>query len=164
VLTALWTGRAGPIDGEFYRLPDVVMTPTPVQQPRPPILMGGGSETALRRIGRLADGWISASRHDPRTIGRAVSVVKGGADDVGRDSSALRFICRAALGSPTHGPGSPLHGSPDQIRDGVAWLADQGVTEVFYDLNFDPSIVGPDISPDAALGAATELLRALEPR
>jgi probable F420-dependent oxidoreductase len=163
VLTALWTGRAGPIDGEFYQLPEVVMTPTPVQQPRPPILMGGGSEVALRRIGRLADGWISASRHDPHTIGRAVSTVKEAAADAGRDPEALRFICRAALGSPAHGPDSPLYGSPSRIRDGAAWLAGQGITEVFYDLNFDPAIVGPDVSPDAALGAATELLTALAP-
>lgn len=164
VLTALWSGQAGPFDGEFYQLPSVVMGPTPVQRPRPPILMGGGAEVALRRVGRLADGWISASRQDPRTIGRAVSVVKAAASEVGRDPESLRFICRAALGTPTHGPDSPLYGSPSQIRDGVAWLADQGVTEVFFDPNFDLSIVGPDVSPDAALGAVTEMMTALAPK
>lgn len=163
VLGALWSGRAGPFDGEFYQLPEVVMGPTPVQVPRPPILMGGGADVALRRVGRLADGWISASRQDPHTLGRAVSVVKEAAAEAGRDPESLRFICRAALGTPTHGPGSPFYGSPDQIRDGVARLADQGVTEVFYDLNFDPSVVGPDMAPDAALAAASSVMTALAP-
>lgn len=164
VLTGLWTGRAGPFDGEFYQLPEVLMSPTPIQRPRPPILMGGASEVALRRIGRIADGWISASRFPARRMGDAIRVVKDAAHQAGRDPESLRFICRAALGSPENGPDSPLYGSSEQIRDGVAWLAGQGVTEVFYDPNFDPSIVGPDVPPDVALGKATELLTALAPR
>lgn len=163
VLSALWTGRAGPFDGEFYQLPEVLMSPTPVQQPRPPILFGGASAAALRRVGRLADGWISASRHDPHTIGAAVATVKEAAERAGRDPESLRFICRAALGTPTHGPESPLYGSYDRIRDGVAWLAGQGVTEVFYDPNFDPSIVGPDVSADDALRKVGDMLTALAP-
>ncbi|HEY3751499.1 MAG TPA: TIGR03619 family F420-dependent LLM class oxidoreductase [Pseudonocardiaceae bacterium] len=163
VLTALWTGRAGPLDGEFYPLPDVLMAPTPVQQPRPPILLGGGADAALRRVGRLGDGWITASRQDPNDIGRAIGVVKESAAAAGRDTDSLRFICRAALGSPSHGPDSPLYGSYERIRDGVAWLGEQGLTEVFYDPNFDPAIVGPDVPPDAAMGMVTEMMVALAP-
>jgi probable F420-dependent oxidoreductase len=163
VLTALWTGRAGPIDGEFYQLPDVLMAPTPVQRPRPPILLGGGVDAALRRVGRLADGWISASRQDPRDLGRAVGVVKEAAERAGRDPESLRFICRAALGSPAQGPGSPLYGSYDRIRATVPWLAEQGITEVFYDPNFDPAIVGPDVTPAAAMARVEEMLAALAP-
>jgi probable F420-dependent oxidoreductase len=163
VLSALWTGRAGPFHGEFYELPEVLMSPTPVQRPGPPILFGGASEPALRRAGRLADGWISASRHDPRTIGAAVTTVREAAERAGRDPDALRFVCRAALGSPAHGPDSPLYGSYDRIRDGVAWLADRGVTEVFYDPNFDPTIVGPEVPPEDALARVVDMLAALAP-
>ncbi|HEY7813667.1 MAG TPA: TIGR03619 family F420-dependent LLM class oxidoreductase [Nakamurella sp.] len=163
VLTALWTGRAGPFDGEFYALPDVVMTPTPVQHPRPPILLGGASETALRRDGRLADGWVSASGHDPHQLRPAITVVRQAAEAAGRDPDTLRFVCRVALGGPVHGPGSPLSGGYHQIRYATAWLADQGVTELFYDPNFDPAITGPDVAPDDAMNTVTEMMAALAP-
>lgn len=163
VLTALWTGRAGPIDGEFYQLPDVLLGPTPVQRPRPPILLGAGVDTALRRVGRLGDGWISASRADARTLGRSVTVVKEAAEHAGRDPESLRFVCRAALGSPSHGPDSPLYGPYERVRENIGALAEQGITEVFYDPNFDPAVVAPNVSPEAALAKVSELLTALAP-
>jgi probable F420-dependent oxidoreductase len=163
VLSALWSGRVSPFRGEFYELPDALLTPTPVQRPRPPVLLGGGVDAALRRAGRLADGWISASRHDPHDIARAVGVVREAAERAGRDPAALRFVVRAALGAPWHGPDSPLYGPFDRIRDTVAGLADSGVTEVFYDPNFDPAIVAPDVSPADALARVTEMAAALAP-
>jgi probable F420-dependent oxidoreductase len=163
VLKALWTGHAQPFDGEFYQLPEVRMSPTPVQSPRPPILMGGSSEVALRRIGRLADGWITSSGQQPDTIGPAVDVVKRAAADADRDPESLRFVCRAALGAPVHGPESPLSGSFERIRQGVADLAGSGVTELFYDPNFDPAIVGSDVPDDRALATVEEMLTALAP-
>lgn len=162
VLTALWTGHAGPFDGEFYQLPEVALSPTPVQRPRPPILLGGASEAALRRAGRLADGWISASRHDPHQLAPAIATVRAAAEEAGRDPSALRFVCRVATG-PLHGAQSPLGGSYQQIRGASAWLAEQGVTELFYDPNFDPAIVGANVSPAEALATVTEMMTALKP-
>lgn len=163
VLGALWSGETTRFDGEFYHLPDALSTPTPVQRPRPPILLGGAADAALRRAGRLADGWISASRHDPRAIGDAIAVVRAAAEQAGRDPDALRFVVRAAVGSPAHGPDSPLYGPPERIRDGVAWLGEQGATEVFYDPNFDPTVVGPDVPAEAALAKVDDLLAALAP-
>jgi hypothetical protein len=160
----LWTGHAGPFSGEFYELPEVLTSPTPVQSPRPPILMGANTDVALRRIGRIGDGWISASRFDPNRLGDAVTTVKQAAREAGRDPDALRFICRAALGSPAHGPDSPLYGPSERVRDNVAALAGQGLTEVFYDPNFDPSIVGPDVPPDVAMAKVSEMMVALAPR
>ena len=77
------------------------------------------------------------------------------ATDAGRDPDSLRFVCRVALGGPVHGLDSPLSGSYPRIRQGTAWLAEQGVTELFYDPNFDPTIVGSDVPPDTALTAVT---------
>jgi probable F420-dependent oxidoreductase len=44
--------------GEFFSFEEVVFEPKPVQQPRPPILVGGESKAALRRAARLGDGWL----------------------------------------------------------------------------------------------------------
>jgi probable F420-dependent oxidoreductase len=43
--------------GEFWRLDRVTVRPKPVQRPLP-VWIGGNSEAAMRRAGRLGDGWI----------------------------------------------------------------------------------------------------------
>jgi probable F420-dependent oxidoreductase len=171
-LESLWSADVSEHKGPFYELPSVRLDPKPVQRPRPPILLGGQSERALRRAGRLADGWVSSSRADLTTIGASIDVVKAAAAEAGRDPDALRFVCRgavrvqAAAAAPTPEPSGdrrPLTGSYDRIRADLDALAAQGVTEVFVDLNFDPEIGGLDVDPARALARATEILDALAP-
>jgi hypothetical protein len=56
-----------------------------------------------------------------------------------------------------------LSGTYDEIRADVSWLGEQGVTEVFYDLNWDPLVGSPDVDPESATSRAEEILRALAP-
>jgi hypothetical protein len=86
----------------------------------------------------------------------------------GRDPSAIRVICRGVVraGEPASDGTAGrrlLSGSSDQIRADVNWLGGQGVTEVFYDLNWDPLIGSPDADPSAAADRAAALLDALAP-
>jgi probable F420-dependent oxidoreductase len=166
LLRTLWTDEVVSHDGEFYHVPPTRMDPKPVQRPGPPILLGGGAPTALRRAGRLADGWISSSRMDLTTLGDQIAVVKAAAADAGRDPEALRFICRGVVRVRSSGNGerrTPLTGSLDQIRGDLAGLAAQGITEVFADLNFDPEIGSPDADPAVSMRRAQEVLVALAP-
>jgi hypothetical protein len=57
----------------------------------------------------------------------------------------------------------PLSGDWAQIRGGAQLYAQAGVTELFYDLNWDPLIGGPDADPVAAGERAAEILTALAP-
>lgn len=57
-MTAAWTGRPVQRLGGFYPAAGHTMAPTPVQQPRPPLWIGGNSPAARRRAAELADGWI----------------------------------------------------------------------------------------------------------
>jgi len=59
VLKGLWSAEPFANDGRFYPIPEVTMLPTPAQPGGPPVWCGGRSDAALRRIGRLGDGWIS---------------------------------------------------------------------------------------------------------
>ncbi|CNG36765.1 putative F420-dependent oxidoreductase%2C Rv2161c family [Mycobacterium tuberculosis] len=170
VLRALWSGGPAEFHGEFYDVPPVVMEPPPVQSP-PPVLLGGAAEGALRRAGRLADGWVSSSRADPTAIGRSIAVVRDAAERAGRDASALRFVCRAAVrvrpgGAPTadRADRRPLTGSFEEIRGDLDALAVQGVTEAFVDLNFDREVTGPDADPRASLDRALAALEEFAPR
>ena len=58
VCKRLWTEATVTHHGEFFSFDEVVFEPKPVQQPRPPILVGGESKAALRRAARLGDGWL----------------------------------------------------------------------------------------------------------
>src|SRR4051794_39673504 len=75
-LDAILTQDPVEYHGEFYDVPLAYVEPRPVQQPRPPILVGASSEPALKRAGQLADGWVSASRADPSTLGASAEVVR----------------------------------------------------------------------------------------
>jgi probable F420-dependent oxidoreductase len=165
VLNALWTKEIIEHEGEFYRVPATRLEPKPVQQPRPPLLLGGGTPASYRRVGRLADGWVSASRHDLTQISAAIAEVKDSARAAGRDPESLRFVVRAVLGLGEPGPADrrPLTGSADQIRADLDQLADDGVTEAFIDLNFDAEHVGLDVDPDASLAYAESLLTEFAP-
>jgi probable F420-dependent oxidoreductase len=58
VCKRLWTEPEVEHHGEFFSFPAVAFEPKPVQQPYPPVLVGGESTAALRRAARHADGWI----------------------------------------------------------------------------------------------------------
>lgn len=167
VLRSVWTSELTSHSGSFYTVPPSRILPKPVQRPGPPVLFGGSAEPALRRAGRLADGWISRSAADLSRIGADVAVIRSAATEAGRDPGALRFVCRGVVevvpsGLPEAGR-RRLSGSIEQIRSDTAWLETQGVTEVFYDLNWDPLIGSTSVDPAAATERASELLEALAP-
>jgi probable F420-dependent oxidoreductase len=161
VLRTLWSGGVAQYQGEFYTVPPSHQDPPPVQEKGPPILLGGSAPAALRRAGRLADGWISRSRTDLSRIADDIAIVRGAAHQAGRDPATIRIVCRGVVRPGTRGP--LLSGSPEEIRADAAALQDRGVTELFYDLNFTPQIGSPDVDPRTATERADELLTALSP-
>ncbi|WP_433256228.1 TIGR03619 family F420-dependent LLM class oxidoreductase [Streptosporangium sp. CA-135522] len=163
VLRRLWSEEVVEHKGEFYELPPVHQDPKPLTQP--PILLGGGAEVALRRAGRLADGWISASREDLDRIDEKIYIVKEAARAAGRDPGALRFVTRGVTRIRSAGAAgrAALTGSFEEIRQDVARLEAKGVTDVFHDLNFDPEIGSPDADPEESMRRAEAALEALAP-
>lgn len=162
-LEAIWTEDPVEYRGEFYRVPPTRVAPRPVQQPHPPVLLGGTADAALRRAGRLTSGWISSSRADLTTIDRSVGVVRAAAEEAGRDPAALRMVCRGVV-KVREGERAPLVGSLDEIRGDLDRLAAAGITETFVDLNFDPQVGSPDVDPAVSVRHAHRVLEALAPR
>jgi probable F420-dependent oxidoreductase len=54
----LWTSDQPAFHGEFVDFENILFEPKPVQQPHPPILVGGDSRPVLRRAAMLGDGWL----------------------------------------------------------------------------------------------------------
>jgi probable F420-dependent oxidoreductase len=167
VLRRLWEGHNDAFHGEFYDLPAGRQAPAPVQRPGPPILLGGMSAPAMDRAARVADGWVTSSRTDLRGMEEAAALIQDKAAAAGR--GPLRIICRGVVRAggvevdPKTGERLLLSGDFDQIRADTAWLGEHGVTELFYDLNWDPAVGSPDIDPKAAAERAVEIMEGLAP-
>ncbi|HET9170176.1 MAG TPA: TIGR03619 family F420-dependent LLM class oxidoreductase [Actinospica sp.] len=170
-MRALWTRSPAEFAGEFYTIPPSRMDPKPVQPGGPPILLGGVVPAALERAGRIADGWMSRSGTILADIASDIATVRGAAERAGRDPRSVRIVSRGVVRYDPSGTGTAdkegrrlrLSGTADQIREDAAWLAEQGVTELFYDLNWDPRIGSPDADRAEAVERAEEILRALAP-
>lgn len=54
----LWTSAAPSFHGHYVHFDNICFEPKPVQQPHPPILIGGNSRPAMRRAARFGDGWL----------------------------------------------------------------------------------------------------------
>ncbi|MGH3262976.1 MAG: LLM class F420-dependent oxidoreductase, partial [Trebonia sp.] len=94
-------------------------------------------------------------------------VVQSAARAAGRGPAWI--VCRGVLrpGRPSicksTGRRRLLSGSYEQIREDIRWLESCGVTEVFYDLNYDPAVGDPAVDEGKAVLRASEILEALAP-
>ncbi len=96
IMRAVWGEDVASFHGEFYEFDDVSALPRPVQQPHPPIWVGGNGTRALRRVVRLGTGWhpiamladdIAAKRADLDAMLR----------DAGRDPADVTVSLRRNL-------------------------------------------------------------------
>lgn len=97
---------------------EVGQRPRPVQQPHPPIWIGGSGKPALRRVATMADGWIPQATpldqlpDDIDTILRERDRVRPGA------VPEIGYHLVAHVGEPTWDlPKGVMHGSPDRIAE-----------------------------------------------
>jgi alkanesulfonate monooxygenase SsuD/methylene tetrahydromethanopterin reductase-like flavin-dependent oxidoreductase (luciferase family) len=77
VLRVLWGRDPGPFVGRFYSTEGINLAPRPAQAGGPPIWIGSwGSQAGLRRVARLADGWLaSAYNTTPQLFAEALERV-----------------------------------------------------------------------------------------
>ena len=97
LLRRLWTDPVISFEGRDHKVTGAGLAPLPVQRPIP-IWMGASTEAALRRAGRLADGWIPLTGTGDG-LERAVAAVRAGAEEAGRDYSSLGMEGRVSVGA-----------------------------------------------------------------
>ena len=98
LLRRYWTQRSVDDDGVDGVVRGVGLAPPPVQRPIP-IWLAGGSDRALERVGRLADGWLPVSVA-PVAVRPAVEIVRRSAAAAGRDPAAIGIEGRLPCGGP----------------------------------------------------------------
>ena len=141
----LWTSDSPRFDGEFVRFADIVFLPRPVQRPIP-VWSGGESGPALRRAGRVADGWYpvginprfpldTLARYDAR-----LARVKEIAAEADRDPESLHLAYwamhyRAGERQEAIGGGRRLFsGSDAEVLADIAAFAQRGVRTINVNL------------------------------
>ncbi|MGA7869326.1 MAG: LLM class flavin-dependent oxidoreductase [Candidatus Binatus sp.] len=104
-ILSLWQNERTTFDGEFYHFKDAILWPKPVQQPHPPIIVGGGGKGLLRIAAKYADyvniipdagkrGHISmevVKRTNDASFREKASFVRNEAKRLGRQPDAVRI-------------------------------------------------------------------------
>ena len=97
-IQALWTQEVAEFEGEFVHLAPSWQWPKPVQQPRPPVLIGGAAGPILfSQIAEFADGWIPIGGAGLR---RTLPELRRAFEARGRDPAALRIVPMGVLPDP----------------------------------------------------------------
>jgi probable F420-dependent oxidoreductase len=124
LLRTLWSEETPSFEGRFHHLPPSGFSPKPVQQPGPPIILGGETPAALRRAAALGDGWIGVS-HSPDSLQPLLADLRQQLAAAGRDAGAFEITVGTAAGVRLD-------------RDTVRAFADLGVHRLFA---FSPGFV-----------------------
>ncbi len=69
-LKQIWTTEQAEYHGEHVDFDPIYLWPKPVQQPHPPIYLGGESAAALRRLATYGDAWLPRAHTAPEEIVR----------------------------------------------------------------------------------------------
>ena len=146
IVRSMWTEQETTYEGRYFTLQRANCDPKPLQQPRPPILIGGGGEQlTLRVVARLAD--RSNFGGKPEEFAHKTEVLKGHCKDVGRDYDEIektwspevfvrateREVVEAGSQSFWGEPfeswsAGNLVGTPEQVAEKIRTYMDLGVT------------------------------------
>lgn len=84
VLRQAWAETPVSHTGEHFSYDGVSVTPKPVQRPGPRIVVGGMSEPAVARAGRLGDAWLTDPLHSAAALEGWAGLYRRSAADAGR--------------------------------------------------------------------------------
>ena len=133
ILDRVWLDGVFEHNGPLWNVPRSRVTVRSVQQPRPPVLLGGFAPATLERIGRRADGWLSVALPAP-ALARAWTSIRHSAEAAGRDPDALRLVTRInpiLTGTPGTTPGQTV----EELAEYIRAVAEVGTQEVLIDLH-----------------------------
>ncbi len=135
LLKELWTNPTPEYQGESFQVSDVTFSPMPVQQPHPPIWIGGRSRRGVRRAVEFGDYW-HPSRMGPEEIAKNAAYMRRYSESVGRESPP-KLSCRISLDFSAvrdEDMREPLHGTTEDIIQDVQAYAEAGVDHVIMEV------------------------------
>ena len=144
-IKAVWTETRPTFDGEFVKFNKIGMDPKPVQNPHPPIWIGGESLPAMRRTVALGDVWYPFGSNPKfrmdtlKTYKARVERLHGLAEEAGRDPASIGLAYNCAFHTDQeqeHMDGGRLicTGSPEQRAEDIKRFSDAGTTSMIINV------------------------------
>ena len=133
ILTRLW--QEDSVTGSYppYELAEAVMSPKPVQKPRPPILIGGYVDRVLKRAGVVGDGWLTYY-YTVEGFAKSWDKVRQFAEEAGKDPDTLRSINQLPI---------YIGKSRDDVKDLMQeWLTTEWDFAGWSDSTTDSAVLG----------------------
>src|SRR6478736_827487 len=90
-MRTLWRDDVASFDGEFVQFGSVRVNPKPPRDRRIPIVLGGNSDAALRRVAAWGDGWYGFNVDGVRAVAERVATLQALCQEAGRDYDELRL-------------------------------------------------------------------------
>lgn len=137
----VWSGETVEHQSDFLSWSGFKSYPLPTQKPHPPLIIGGTSRPAMRRVARYGDGWFAPSK-DADQLGEQLGLLEEEAQKVGRDLDDIEITAMwvlvkegwdsikryqdmgvARLVIPLQALGSPPLKALDELAEQIAALA-----------------------------------------
>ena len=125
LLRAYWSEAHVNFAGKHYRATEMAMEPKPPQGGRLPIWIGGASDAAFRRVGRLGDGWLASRVTDAADGRRAIETIRRHAEAAGRDPAAIGLQSMVAP-PPRDAEGKRFYAEHDRVAARAVELQSMG--------------------------------------
>jgi probable F420-dependent oxidoreductase len=113
-MRTLWREDVASFDGEFVKFEAIRVNPKPVGDRRVPVMLGGNSDPALRRVAAWGDGWYGFNLATVSDVAERLAFLDAQCQSIGRKTGQLRRA--VAMSQP-------------RISD-LSALADLGVDEL----------------------------------
>ena len=124
-MISLWTKDDPTYTGELYQVGNIACYPKPLQQPYPPLWIGGNTTPALKRAGRMGQAWHGAGS-SPEQVEAAIPVIREAARNAGRDPESIEITVRTGY----------RMGDDDRMIPLLRRYQDLGVSHICIEVGF----------------------------
>jgi len=138
LLKKIWTDDIVEFKGQFYNIPACKIGPKPLQEPHPPILLGGFSPKTFSRIVNYANGWIGIAGFGPLgQLEQMINGLKESTRKLDKDPSNIGIYIGSypnVLESPvsSNETRSPMTGTIEQIGSDIEQIKTMGTNHIFF--------------------------------
>ena len=121
IVRQMWSDEDGRFEGRHYTLAETVCVPRPLQQPHPPILIGGmGERKTLHLVAKYADA-CNLFGAGPEVVAQKLDVLRAHCETLGRDYDSIEKTMLAVT--------DPV-ADPDAFLRDMETYADLGISHV----------------------------------
>jgi alkanesulfonate monooxygenase SsuD/methylene tetrahydromethanopterin reductase-like flavin-dependent oxidoreductase (luciferase family) len=106
-MRTLWRDDVASFGGDFVRFDAIRVNPKPLDWKAIPIVLGGNSDAALRRVARWGDGWYGFNLDRAGEAAQRVRYLRASCDDAGRDIADLHVAVALRDQTPPTSRNSP---------------------------------------------------------